>query len=705
MAPSSFKTQTPGRLAIYGPLIPTLTTMAIRNLVNLALSGVSDEVDSNGNLVLESPSILEWDGETRRNLFVVSPFTHSHHTVLAHRCLKAIPFAFEPRILKWREDVANAPFADLRPDEAVRHNFCLPVNRLPNELVLTIFDLYRASYGDPYTTTESHPVMTLLQVCHRWRHLAMESPSLWTSIIADNAQMSRIALEQSKDSPLNVYRFDYEPRNDADDALVLVLQPEYFPRVRVLELAFQSDTRECMENMLDRCSAPALERLFMASGDSQFLDFQATFLNGGAPRLHRAEFRNCAPHWGPSLFCSGIVDLLLTDFLCPPTSSDMDAFVKALARLECMETLFIQFQDSQNNAVSNSPPRPNASPTSLPNSLQSLKVTGTITHCARLLTHLARVATIPVVGLNVEHRPDLEDWAKECSRLIKELRRQFKPISYDFVRIDGLDGCGFSFEALEEGYLEFCFRISYPPNAVPFETMLACSSSIVRRLPFTYPFNLSVSSLSPIPSSWLISTFSHLSFAVEELYLTGESLVDEFSTIFGMPLESTTLGKDQYDESDPSIFLFPALAFISLKDAKLDLLLYAADDGPFESGSLYQGLEARRAVEGLGLHRLQIIECQISAQTVEDARRVVDVVTWDEEPEVVDDDALVDDDGEMTDEEVDDDELEIDKGGDRGPDSNEADSQVYYSEEEGGIIYVSDSEDEKASEYWSLDSV
>lgn len=58
--------------------------MVVRNLVDLALSGVSDEVDSNGNLVLESPSILEWDGETRRNLFVVSVFPLSHYRVLAH---------------------------------------------------------------------------------------------------------------------------------------------------------------------------------------------------------------------------------------------------------------------------------------------------------------------------------------------------------------------------------------------------------------------------------------------------------------------------------------------------------------------------------------------------------------------------------------------------------------------------------------------
>nr|GAT50125.1 fatty acid hydroxylase [Mycena chlorophos] len=81
------------------------------------------------------------------------------------------------------------------------------LDRLPNELLTAIF-LFAIDHDhdDPLTTTPT----TLSHVCRRWRQIALDSGSLWTSLVftypTSPSQMSRILtyLSRSKNYPLDI---------------------------------------------------------------------------------------------------------------------------------------------------------------------------------------------------------------------------------------------------------------------------------------------------------------------------------------------------------------------------------------------------------------------------------------------------------------------------------------------------------------------
>ena len=86
-------------------------------------------------------------------------------------------------------------------------NSLAPINRIPSEVLSLILDHCEAD----------NQLVTLTHVCRRWREIFISYPSLWTCLDCADFDKTRVYLERSKASPLEI-RFEETcppPRHDA----------------------------------------------------------------------------------------------------------------------------------------------------------------------------------------------------------------------------------------------------------------------------------------------------------------------------------------------------------------------------------------------------------------------------------------------------------------------------------------------------------
>ncbi|KAJ3540378.1 hypothetical protein NMY22_g4320 [Coprinellus aureogranulatus] len=86
-----------------------------------------------------------------------------------------------------------------------RRNASLPVNRLPPEILLTIFEILK-TYAKEEQGNGEPPLswFRVTFVCRRWRTIALDSPSLWTTIDCMNPAVADVMLARSKNALLDV---------------------------------------------------------------------------------------------------------------------------------------------------------------------------------------------------------------------------------------------------------------------------------------------------------------------------------------------------------------------------------------------------------------------------------------------------------------------------------------------------------------------
>ncbi|KAH9895294.1 hypothetical protein C8Q73DRAFT_494212 [Cubamyces lactineus] len=99
-----------------------------------------------------------------------------------------------------------------------------PINRLPREILLRIFQDVRSQeaaplppmhgyYIDfPLTTNIGPPLppdtrslISVTHVCHRWRDTALSSPTLWADVVATSASAARAFVSRARNLPMRVH--------------------------------------------------------------------------------------------------------------------------------------------------------------------------------------------------------------------------------------------------------------------------------------------------------------------------------------------------------------------------------------------------------------------------------------------------------------------------------------------------------------------
>ena len=130
-------------------------------------------------------------------------------------------------------------------------NAFAPVNRIPRDVLSIIPDYL-----------EDGDLIRLTHVCHDWRELLISRPSLWTCLDWANVEKTRVYIERSKSSPLDVYLGEEDEKyfpflNDA-----FLLTVPHLRRLRSLTLSGSSDNVvEIINTHLDNFPAPFLEKL------------------------------------------------------------------------------------------------------------------------------------------------------------------------------------------------------------------------------------------------------------------------------------------------------------------------------------------------------------------------------------------------------------------------------------------------------------
>ncbi|KAG8988414.1 hypothetical protein FRB94_006463 [Tulasnella sp. JGI-2019a] len=142
------------------------------------------------------------------------------------------------------------------------HNTALPINQLPDELLIKIFR--KALEGQKKYCN----MLFRLYVCLRWAALIRDTPSLWTFIRAsDPLHISSMILERSSKYPLEVW-YDESHWKCQDGEMIpeakarawIDMVGEHVYRWRRAKLTVRDDSsRNYLLESLERLSAPILE--------------------------------------------------------------------------------------------------------------------------------------------------------------------------------------------------------------------------------------------------------------------------------------------------------------------------------------------------------------------------------------------------------------------------------------------------------------
>ncbi|KAF8158294.1 hypothetical protein B0H34DRAFT_708192 [Crassisporium funariophilum] len=183
-----------------------------------------------------------------------------------------------------------------------------PIYRLPVELISLIF--VSGSEDDPdFAIVVSH-------VCRAWRHIALQTPSLWRRITLNTKEhMWRERIRRARACSLDIQLLPWStPRTGVPRARELNLYTvqwymhivlPYISRWRSLEIVFAEYAPYLWKATLASCVAPAtalqdLSLVYRLNDDTE----EFTLFSGSAPRLRRVTLDGIRLRWLPSLFAN-----------------------------------------------------------------------------------------------------------------------------------------------------------------------------------------------------------------------------------------------------------------------------------------------------------------------------------------------------------------------------------------------------------------
>ena len=283
------------------------------------------------------------------------------------------PLAIEEEISKGLADVANGRAALERDPKALDMeqvrlrklwNSSLPINRLPNELLVTIFILYdKNCYADPHGSRIRRS--NLLRVCRYWYDVARACPALWRFVkVGRMFKYLQACLELSATSPLDlVFINDLFPKK-----YLRLLRPHSH---RIKELAITSMPDAWQPEVIDLLSRemPALVAIKIHSLEPTFETRTTSGVRlfsstpGHYPQLRSLSLTHTAAPQNKTIY-SQLRSLSLTACSCDFTYVQ---FVDLISTCAYLEELRLSYFFDRLDA----PPRPQSLP---PISLKHLRI-------------------------------------------------------------------------------------------------------------------------------------------------------------------------------------------------------------------------------------------------------------------------------------------------------------------------------------------
>ena len=159
---------------------------------------------------------------------------------------------------------------------SVKNDFA-PINRIPPEVLSLIPD-----YCDNYDT-----LITLTHVCHGWRELFISRSSLWASLDCTNVEKTRVYIERSKSSPLEISLLEKHHGSAYCDEALLLAAP-HINRLSSLDVYGPSHILADL-NKYFTCPTPLLRKLKidLAFDHNPAPSFPGTLFNGDLSSLRK----------------------------------------------------------------------------------------------------------------------------------------------------------------------------------------------------------------------------------------------------------------------------------------------------------------------------------------------------------------------------------------------------------------------------------
>jgi len=135
-------------------------------------------------------------------------------------------------------------------------NAAAPVNRIPPEIIALVPDFWATSKRD-------QSIIALTHVCRTWREVFTSRSSLWTDLDCLCTDKTRVYLERSKSSPINLSL--YRDNNLSSHDPLFQITPHAIARLKSLSLRGAPWNLKDITTQLS-LPAPLLENVMIDGG-------------------------------------------------------------------------------------------------------------------------------------------------------------------------------------------------------------------------------------------------------------------------------------------------------------------------------------------------------------------------------------------------------------------------------------------------------
>lgn len=180
----------------------------------------------------------------------------------------------------------------------LRHNTLNITERLPPEILSLVFESVAAHFHE--ADYNQMGWIKITHVCTRWRRVALDCPSFWTTFTIPtlHPSLAEKMMERSKTAPLTV-QIHVSSHNLWQHRLIRMILAEA-SRIRELSLhdaGYRVEIEQILPDFVNR-PAPLLEsfKLFFSHNSSVY-QLPNNIFSGQSPRLRELELQGCSPPW------------------------------------------------------------------------------------------------------------------------------------------------------------------------------------------------------------------------------------------------------------------------------------------------------------------------------------------------------------------------------------------------------------------------
>ncbi|KAF8433005.1 hypothetical protein L210DRAFT_3633277 [Boletus edulis BED1] len=223
-------------------------------------------------------------------------------------------------------------------DLQTQRNSCSLISRFPTEILAAIFvcsarDYHSTHFGYPIETAPNW--VNVSYVCHHWRNVALNCPTLWSYLFITSPRWTEELLARSKQASLklraNLENLSGGGRDDRRLRFVRRVM-NHIERIQELYLFLP----DCFKDHFLSSPAPRLQNLMITVGYHQF----SALFNGDTPALRTLELSFCPVSWD-SFTLHGLTTLNLR-FVPSRSQQNMVEFLATLSRVQDLRHLYLE---------------------------------------------------------------------------------------------------------------------------------------------------------------------------------------------------------------------------------------------------------------------------------------------------------------------------------------------------------------------------